>query len=76
MLRSPGKHKPQAMVLVEVDDWAIALDPSISESEIAKYTSRFKFGKMKVLDAAGTDYIGRRVRRLPDQILVDQENYH
>eukprot|EP00959_Pyramimonas_sp_CCMP1952_P081848 1709658-Pyramimonas_sp.AAC.1 len=53
------REKPEAMVLVEVDDWAIALDPRISDTELAKYTSRFKFGKLRPLDSEGTDYIGR-----------------
>eukprot|EP00959_Pyramimonas_sp_CCMP1952_P429355 8992306-Pyramimonas_sp.AAC.1 len=49
--------------------------PSVQAEELKSYRERFDFGKMVRLDASGVDYIGRRLRRLPDRILVDQENY-
>ncbi|CAK0814596.1 unnamed protein product, partial [Prorocentrum cordatum] len=65
----------QAQVLVEVDDWAIAFREGGGDNYLKPFQARFTFGRMKKLDAAGVEYIGRRLRLDGDRVLVDQEKY-
>ena len=71
--RHGGRLRSQ--VLVEVDDWLIAVAPEIADDRLARFTGRFKFGKLKQVSQQGTDFIGRRLRRMHDRVLVDQEKY-
>eukprot|EP00959_Pyramimonas_sp_CCMP1952_P165197 3452819-Pyramimonas_sp.AAC.1 len=52
----------QAQVLVEVDDWAMALRESKEKNDLDAFQARFTFVKMNLLDAAGVEYIGRGLR--------------
>ena len=72
--RRQGTDFLRAMILSEVDDLA-PVHPKDAQDLQSLLTGRFTFGKFQMVDAQGAQYIGRRIRGLPDQFLVDQEKY-
>ena len=65
-----GRNVAQA--LVEVDDFIVSTAPAYQQSIKEAFTSRFHFGKWEPNEA---EYAGRRIKVLPDRVLIDQEKY-
>lgn len=72
-----SKFDPQsgecvAQILVEVNDFIVAAQPSYYDELRSKLTTRFVFGKWEEDEA---EYAGRRIQVLKDRILIDQSKY-
>ena len=63
----------ECLILLEVDDFLIAArSDEIHEDLQNKLQKRFHFGKWEKGEA---DFIGRRIKQLPNEIRLDQEKY-
>eukprot|EP00959_Pyramimonas_sp_CCMP1952_P320432 6705720-Pyramimonas_sp.AAC.1 len=61
----------QSLILIEVDDFAVASDPKALPDLKRRLTERLKFGKW---EEGKADYAGRQVRQVAGgKILVEQE---
>eukprot|EP00439_Symbiodinium_sp_Y106_P068096 s466_g11.t1 len=70
--RRPPAERTQAMILLEVDDFNIAAQPSYEEELLEKLRQRFVFGKWLRGEA---DFNGRRVRITDTDVFMHQEKY-
>ena len=63
----------ECLILLEVDDFLIAARSDEVHDELqGKLQKRFHFGKWEKGEA---DFIGRRIKQLPNEIRMDQEKY-
>ena len=71
-LNKPVPDRVEAMVLVEVDDFNVAVRPEFEEELLQELRARFKFGKWQRSEA---DFNGRHVKITDNDVYMHQEKY-
>ena len=64
----------QGILSIEVDD-LLMFGGKLHEEKMELLKQRFKFGKLKEINAEGVDFNGRRLRREGDTFLVDMQAF-